>query len=309
VLTGRIWYRSLSQDDIPAKLRCAICSKLALNAFRLPCCEQAICENCHSTLPASCPVCEHSPLSADDCKPHKALRTTIKVFLRTEEKKRESSRPKDATPVTPVEPSPVSAVALAAPEFNAPEPAENASASPSDEHHRPSAEGPGTEAANGAADDKEGAEIAPSRDAENTEQATNEDVILDFSKTYIFPTVLTLNQEQQPSQEGRGGETEANSSNELVLAQENAEGAEGENAEDGKEEGDEMVEGQQPDGSNRIMNNGNFPNMGFNGGAGFDQMQMMMAMQNGFGNFPMMGTFYLIATTLSVVVVVVVVVV
>ena len=31
------------------------------------------------------------------------------MFLRTEEKKRESSRPKDAAPATPVEPSPVSA--------------------------------------------------------------------------------------------------------------------------------------------------------------------------------------------------------
>ncbi|KAL2188964.1 hypothetical protein L209DRAFT_680652 [Thermothelomyces heterothallicus CBS 203.75] len=109
---------SLPQDDIPAKLRCAICSKLAINAFRLPCCEQAICESCQSTLPASCPVCEHSPLSADDCKPHKALRTTIKVFLRTEEKKRESNRPKGAapTPITPVEPSPVTAAAPAIPE-------------------------------------------------------------------------------------------------------------------------------------------------------------------------------------------------
>ncbi|KAK0630603.1 hypothetical protein B0T17DRAFT_460539, partial [Bombardia bombarda] len=99
--------RSLVQEDIPAKLRCAICSKLAVNAFRLPCCEQAICEDCHSTLPASCPVCEHSPLSADDCKPHKSLRTTIRVFLRTEEKKRESKAPKDESPAaTPVEPSP-----------------------------------------------------------------------------------------------------------------------------------------------------------------------------------------------------------
>lgn len=103
--------------------------------------------------------------------------------------------------------------------------------------------------------------------------------------------MLTLNQEQ-PSHEGPGGETEANASNALVLNQENAEGAEGENAEDSKEEGDEMVEGQQPDGSNRMMNNSNFANMGFNGGAGFDQMQMMMAMQNGFGNFPMMGMYY-----------------
>jgi hypothetical protein len=40
---------SLTQDEIPAKLRCAMCSRLAVNAFRLPCCEQAICENCELT--------------------------------------------------------------------------------------------------------------------------------------------------------------------------------------------------------------------------------------------------------------------
>ncbi|KAL1836625.1 hypothetical protein VTJ49DRAFT_4859 [Mycothermus thermophilus] len=108
---------SLPQEDIPAKLRCAICSKLAVNAFRLPCCEQAICESCQATLPASCPVCEHSPLSAADCKPHKALRTTIKVFLRTEEKKRESAKPKETSaPVTPVEPTPTVAAVPSAPE-------------------------------------------------------------------------------------------------------------------------------------------------------------------------------------------------
>jgi hypothetical protein len=98
--------RSLSPDEIPIKLRCAICSKLAVNAFRLPCCEQAICESCQSNLPASCPVCEHSPLSAEDCNPNKSLRTTIRVFLRTAEKKREASRPKeakDSEPATPVE--------------------------------------------------------------------------------------------------------------------------------------------------------------------------------------------------------------
>lgn len=114
---------SLAPDDIPHKLRCANCSKLAVNAFRLPCCEQAICESCmgstpladnfntdllgHSSLPSSCPVCEHSPLSADDCTPNKSLRTTIKVFLRTAEKKREANRPKEIperpAPETPVE--------------------------------------------------------------------------------------------------------------------------------------------------------------------------------------------------------------
>lgn len=46
----------------------------------------------HSKLPASCPVCEHTPISTEDCKPNKSLRTTIRVYLRTEEKKREIAR-------------------------------------------------------------------------------------------------------------------------------------------------------------------------------------------------------------------------
>lgn len=61
-----------------------------------------------SNLPSSCPICEHSPLSADDCLPNKSLRTTIKVFLRTAEKKMETLRAKEAkesAPATPVEPA------------------------------------------------------------------------------------------------------------------------------------------------------------------------------------------------------------
>lgn len=108
---------SLSRDDIPIKLRCAVCSRLAVNAFRLPCCDQAICETCEllrpelyesvltcigqSTIKPTCPVCEHNPVSAGDCKPHKSLRTTIRVFLRTAEKKREALRAKDAPKETP----------------------------------------------------------------------------------------------------------------------------------------------------------------------------------------------------------------
>ena len=37
---------SLNEDEIPAKLRCAICSKLAVNAYKTPCCEQLIDESC-----------------------------------------------------------------------------------------------------------------------------------------------------------------------------------------------------------------------------------------------------------------------
>ena len=63
-----------------------------------------------SSLPSSCPVCEHTPVAAEDCKPHKSLRTTIKVFLRTEEKKRVALQAKvikDTPPITPVEDVPV----------------------------------------------------------------------------------------------------------------------------------------------------------------------------------------------------------
>ena len=62
-----------------------------------------------STLPSSCPVCEHNPVAGEDCKPNKSLRTTIKVFLRTAEKKLEALRLKDeknTPPDTPVLPEP-----------------------------------------------------------------------------------------------------------------------------------------------------------------------------------------------------------
>ena len=67
-----------------------------------------------STLPSTCPVCEHSPVASEDCKPHKSLRTTIKVFLRTEEKKREALRLKEAKetpPDTPADSEPTPAAA------------------------------------------------------------------------------------------------------------------------------------------------------------------------------------------------------
>ncbi|KAI9875104.1 MAG: hypothetical protein M1830_008877, partial [Pleopsidium flavum] len=92
---------SLTMEEIPIKLRCAACNKLAVNAFRLPCCEQSICENCQTSLPEACPVCAHEPVKAELCKPNKALRTTIKVFLRTEEKKRETQKAKDPPELPP----------------------------------------------------------------------------------------------------------------------------------------------------------------------------------------------------------------
>lgn len=45
-------------------------------------------------------------MSADDCKPNKALRMTTKAFLKTAEKKRDSSQAKESTPITPVDSKP-----------------------------------------------------------------------------------------------------------------------------------------------------------------------------------------------------------
>ena len=35
-----------------------------------------------SSLPQACPVCLHEPVKADDCRPNKPLRATIKAFLK-----------------------------------------------------------------------------------------------------------------------------------------------------------------------------------------------------------------------------------
>jgi hypothetical protein len=52
-------------------------------------------------LPEACPICQHSPVDAEDCKPNKSLRITINAFVKTELKKR------DKEAVASVPPQPV----------------------------------------------------------------------------------------------------------------------------------------------------------------------------------------------------------
>ncbi|KAL1868660.1 hypothetical protein VTK73DRAFT_3576 [Phialemonium thermophilum] len=251
---------SLSQEDIPAKLRCAICGKLAVNAFRLPCCEQAICENCQATLPSSCPVCEHSPLSADDCKPHKALRTTIKVFLRTEEKKREASRPKDSAPPTPVEAASSSQLAT------------------------PTADALKKEAPGVAQERPETSSHPPDEGAENGHRqgdAATKDV--EQAQQEAQDTQVEGELDTQP--------TSRQSNNEVAELEESTEQAEGSSQDNGTGGGEQVSQYGPSFGFDNM--NGSFPQMNF-GAGNFDQMQMMMAMQNGmpnngFGPFPPMG--------------------
>ncbi|KAL8826551.1 MAG: hypothetical protein Q9170_007356 [Blastenia crenularia] len=75
---------SLAMDDIPVKLRCAACNKLATNAFR------------QSSLPQACPICLHEPVKAEDCRPNKTLRMTIKAFLKKLMTEREKIQKKQA---------------------------------------------------------------------------------------------------------------------------------------------------------------------------------------------------------------------
>jgi hypothetical protein len=94
---------SLLPTEIPIKLRCATCSNLAVNAFKLQCCDSSICHHCQATLPeAACPICSHSPLDPDMCKPNKSLRLTIRAFIKNEEKKRSAAA--EAATVTVSEP-------------------------------------------------------------------------------------------------------------------------------------------------------------------------------------------------------------
>ncbi|KAK6431342.1 hypothetical protein LTR95_012492, partial [Oleoguttula sp. CCFEE 5521] len=102
--------KELKPQEIPAKLRCGMCDTLAVNAVKLPCCETSICANCQAKLTEQCPICEHSPVSADACTPMRSLRMTIKAHLKTEMKRRAAAAaaaapppPKEPTP----EPSPV----------------------------------------------------------------------------------------------------------------------------------------------------------------------------------------------------------
>lgn len=65
-----------------------------------------------------CPICTHTPFSADMCVPAKGLQMTIKAFIKTERKKRgaEAAAPAgEPVAATPAEPMETPDPAIAAP--------------------------------------------------------------------------------------------------------------------------------------------------------------------------------------------------
>ncbi|KAI6092339.1 hypothetical protein F4821DRAFT_133602 [Hypoxylon rubiginosum] len=258
---------TLTAAELPTKLRCAVCSKLAINAFRLPCCETAICEKCQSTLPSVCPVCEHSPVSASDCTVYKSLRTTIRVFLKTEEKKREAARPKaNGSPATPAQDTPTPAPAQA----------------------QPVTEPPPVDAA------------VPERGGSEP-QTTNPAAHTAVIESIELPTADTKLDDDTPPQEGvsvngQAQEQPVEDDESKALVSSEQEGQERATLEETEEKGqgeeDDDQTAQSGMGSGFDSMAGNF-NMNF-GNGDMNQMQMLMAMQNGmnpaaFGSFPMMG--------------------
>ncbi|KAH9868029.1 hypothetical protein IAQ61_007336 [Plenodomus lingam] len=83
---------SLPTPAFPKNLFCSLCNQLAIDSYKLLCCNKAICSSCQTTLsfPTTCPSCDHSPLEADSCTPNKALRNTMRVWLQKQKKKEEA---------------------------------------------------------------------------------------------------------------------------------------------------------------------------------------------------------------------------
>lgn len=132
-----------------------------------------------TALPETCPVCAHTPISPDLCKPNKALRTTLKAFLRTEEKKREKERQSAAA-----------AAAAAASETNSVEatPAQQATSLPSTSQYGqpaaapeyvPSAGMPTEEAPTNAESQETGVDN-PAANADSAVPETGSQVLLPF---------------------------------------------------------------------------------------------------------------------------------
>lgn len=219
------------------------------------------------------------------------MRTTIKVFVRTEEKKREASKPKDAGESAP--PTPVDA-----------KPGAGADALQVTEH---AAVAPVPE-------DAGSGERPPAGDADNSESAGDGNQAVESHVCAIHPSCFHTGtmpahspniylQEnavsQQSNEDGNGQEQQATEAEKT--------GDEATKADEGEEEaqqGNQRSNAQGGEGATAMSNsfnpsfglggmNGSFPNMNF-GGGDMNQMQMMMAMQNGmmppgFGGFQMMG--------------------
>ncbi|KAJ4986139.1 pre-mRNA-splicing factor 38B [Stagonosporopsis vannaccii] len=99
---------SLPKSAFPKSFFCALCSELAIDSYKLLCCNKAICKACQAKLsfPTTCPSCDHSPLEAESCAPNKSLRNTMRVWLQKQKKKEDAkAAAQAATPAPEITPA------------------------------------------------------------------------------------------------------------------------------------------------------------------------------------------------------------
>ena len=238
-------------------------------------------------LPSSCPVCEHSPVTPDDCTPHKSLRTTIKVFLRTEEKKRGAllaKVAKETPPETPVAEAPPAHI----PEAVQPESTENVTPTANGQEETAAQE---TEANTGGVQD----DSFESNDSVEfiLNHQDSQDIPQKSIEVRLAPASHNIAKPNQAQEIAPGQEPEEDKFN---VDDASTTAGEGDASRPGA--------GAQAPNAFAMPGMGMNPMMGMMNGMGemnqMQQMQMMMAMQSGmggFGGFPMMGKHLL--TTLK----------
>ncbi|KAH0558817.1 hypothetical protein GP486_004546 [Trichoglossum hirsutum] len=228
-----------------------------------------------STLPASCPVCEHNPLSAEDCKPNKPLRTTITVFLRTEKKKRElvieqAESPRSSTPVAP-------------PSLNAPPATQNISTTSSLQEH--DSQQDGQKDASNASEDRRQPQLEDKGSQNYSPALSNE--LADGTSGLALPgkTLDGENAEKAVESERQGSEM----GGQHAVGQEDLKvGIEGQLGQWGAGQGQQQMMSAVGAGFNG--SGVGFPNMSWNGPGDFNNpivngMQAVMP-NAGWGSFP-----------------------
>ncbi|KAI9736996.1 MAG: hypothetical protein M1834_000585 [Cirrosporium novae-zelandiae] len=222
-------------------------------------------------LPESCPVCAHTPVSPDLCKPNKAMRTTIKAFLKKREALREKERV-DKAPAPPVKPPSVdSARATSKASAGEETPVIKEEQSPTDTSDKP-VDGPRANVDSNVEVDQSDIPKpsieTPTAGLEGTELNGNEKGSEDHRETSKLEIVT-----------GNGEGTGDNSTEEVTQESEN-------NVSVGQTSG----QGQMFNNSFGFDNSTGFPNMSNMNFSPADYNQMMQFMSNGgMGN--MMGGF------------------
>ncbi|KAI4108714.1 MAG: hypothetical protein L6R37_000878, partial [Teloschistes peruensis] len=226
-----------------------------------------------TSLPDACPVCLHSPVKADDCRPNKALRMTIKAYLKRILTEREKAQKKDRALAIPAAVGTDTTRQSGAPQD-----------APANEVHHPSDAAslsretsvkPTTELSESAKENEtlptEAQKDVPQQSIETTEDRVREE-------SFQAQTQAEDAGQEQPMSQANGSQQPLNKQNGQTQAG-NTQPPAGQGAGQGFNGGGYGFEG---------MNVG-FPNMALNNPADFNTMMQFMS-NNAMGGFPnMMG--------------------